>query len=289
MSNQLRLTRLNLAVIAASFGLMTAGQAVELDSKAVIFKTPDQFKWRDPSDKAPTNQTILLGDPSKQGLHIVINKFKPNRFGNPHYHPHDRYIMVIDGAPWRGTGPVVDWSHATRVPKGTFMIDYAGKVHWDGTKEESGAYLIAAIGPESQTPITPSSGPWNGGDPSAVTFKFPDQIEWKDNGGNRTADLFGDPAKPGFYVQMLTWKKGNNFSRPHFHPNDRFITVLSGTWWVGTGNKFDPANLTVPMPEGSFVTHFARGVHWDGAKDEDTTLLIMGDGPATGTRAEEAK
>jgi hypothetical protein len=25
------------------------------------------------------------------------------------------------------------------------------------------------------------------------------------------------------------------FSRPHFHSNDRFITVLKGTWWVGTG------------------------------------------------------
>ena len=78
-------------------------------------------------------------------------------------------------------------------------------------------------------------------------------------------------------------------SRPHFHPNDRFITVLSGTWWVGTGTKFDPANLTVPMKEGSFVTHFAKGVHWDGAKDEDATLLIIGDGPGTATRVEEVK
>jgi len=28
-------------------------------------------------------------------------------------------------------------------------------------------------------------------------------------------------------------------------------------------------------------------VHWDGAKDEDTVLLIMGEGPATSTDAEE--
>jgi hypothetical protein len=100
----------------------------------------------------------------------------------------------------------------------------------------------------------------------------------------------GDPDKPGLYVQMLTWLKGNHFSRPHFHPNDRFITVLSGTWWVGTCHKFDPDNLTVPMKAGTFVTHFGKGgVHWDGAKDEDTTLLVIGEGPATGTLVEAAK
>ena len=41
------------------------------------------------------------------------------------------------------------------------------------------------------------------------------------------------------------------------------------------------------MPAGSFVTHFAKQVHWDGAKDEDAILLIMGEGPATSTAAEE--
>jgi hypothetical protein len=40
------------------------------------------------------------------------------------------------------------------------------------------------------------------------------------------------------------------------------------------------------MPSGSFVTHYAKQVHWDGAKDEDTILLIMGEGPATSTLAE---
>jgi hypothetical protein len=28
-------------------------------------------------------------------------------------------------------------------------------------------------------------------------------------------------------------------------------------------------------------------VHWDGAKDEDAVLLIMGEGPGTSTDAEE--
>jgi len=41
-----------------------------------------------------------------------------------------------------------------------------------------------------------------------------------------------------------------NMSRPHFHPNDRFFVVVSGTWWVGTGEKFDP-ETTVPARAGA--------------------------------------
>jgi quercetin dioxygenase-like cupin family protein len=98
--------------------------------------------------------------------------------------------------------------------------------------------------------------------------------------------VVGDPTKPGFYMVYNKWTKGNHFSRPHFHPNDRYIVVLQGTWWVGTGPKFDLANTT-PMRSGTFVTHFGKQVHWDGAKDEDAVLLIMGEGPATATEAEE--
>ena len=125
-------------------------------------------------------------------------------------------------------------------------------------------------------------------DPKAVIFKLPDQIEWQGTGGNRSAVLAGDPNGTGLYVVMNRWLKGNNFSKPHFHPNDRFITVLQGTWWVGSGRKWDQNN-TVPMRPGTFVTHFGGQVHWDGAKDEDATILIVGMGPAASTRVEEEK
>ena len=120
-------------------------------------------------------------------------------------------------------------------------------------------------------------------DPTVVTFKLPDHIAWKDNpkGGNRSAVLQGDPSKPGPYAMLLQWLPGN-MSRPHFHPNDRFFVVISGTWWVGSGSKFDPGS-TVPVPAGSFVTHFAKGAHFDGAKDEQATILVWGEGPATST------
>jgi quercetin dioxygenase-like cupin family protein len=122
--------------------------------------------------------------------------------------------------------------------------------------------------------------------PAAVAFKLPEQIQWGqvNAAGAQNAILTGDPAKEGLYVVMTKWTAGNHFSHPHFHPHDRFITVLSGTWWVGSGTKFDP-DATVAMPAGTFVTHFGQQVHFDGAKAEDAVLLIVGEGPATATPA----
>lgn len=121
--------------------------------------------------------------------------------------------------------------------------------------------------------------------PAALIYKSPDQIQWKDAlPGAKMAVLQGDPDKPGLYIVLIKWSP-HSMSRPHFHPHDRFITVISGTWWVGTGSKFDPEN-TVPMTAGSFVTHFGKQIHYDGAKDQEAMIEIVGEGPATATSAE---
>jgi hypothetical protein len=121
--------------------------------------------------------------------------------------------------------------------------------------------------------------------PAALAFKLPDQIKWVDNAnGASNAVVYGDPAKPGLYIVLNKWHP-HHMSRPHFHPNDRYITVISGTWWVGTGSKYDP-DSTVAMPAGTFVTHFGKQIHYDGAKDEEALLEIVGMGPATATPAE---
>ena len=83
-------------------------------------------------------------------------------------------------------------------------------------------------------------------DPKVMSYTLPDKINWVRNaaGTNEQAILFGDPSKPGPYVVRLKWLPGN-MSRPHYHANDRFFIVISGTWWMGTGEKFDP--------EGSYI------------------------------------
>ena len=124
-------------------------------------------------------------------------------------------------------------------------------------------------------------------DRSAVDFTIAKDIKWEKVPGLQAerAILFGDPSKPGPYVMRLKWLPGG-MSRPHFHPHDRFFTVVSGTWWVGTGEKFDPES-TLPVPAGSYVIHYGNKIHYDGAKGEECVIQVSGMGPATATPAEK--
>src|SRR5260370_1885388 len=122
-------------------------------------------------------------------------------------------------------------------------------------------------------------------DSNAVLFKLPDQLNWRGTaGGTQQAVIFGDPNKEGsIYGVVIKWAPHTG-SRPHFHPNDRFIYVISGTWWKGTGPKYDPDSM-VPMKAGSVVTDLGKGIHYDGARDEPAVLEIVGIGPAASTNA----
>lgn len=116
-------------------------------------------------------------------------------------------------------------------------------------------------------------------DRNARDFRLPDQFAWK--GGpedpNQTAILFGDPSKPGLYVQV-TKRKPNVWSQPHSHKNERFITVLAGTFLIGTGPKFDKNN-TIAVGPGGVVHDIPNQMHYDGTGPEGATLQFIAMGP----------
>ena len=99
--------------------------------------------------------------------------------------------------------------------------------------------------------------------------------------GPEQAVLFGDPSKPGLYVICVRFPPGAH-SNPHFHSQDRHATVIKGVWWNGVGEELD-FNKAVPMKAGSYVLHPAKGVHWDGAADEEVVVQIIGEGPVETT------
>jgi hypothetical protein len=153
-------------------------------------------------------------------------------------------------------------------------------------RKSFGPWILMASTMAAVTSISAAEGPFAGLNPKAIAIRLPADIQWKGspNGVEQIA-LAGDASKPGLYVILVKWSAHHN-SRPHFHPNDRFITVLSGTWWVNTGRNYDPRHMQ-PVPAGSFVTHYANEVHYDGAKDGDAVLEIVGMGPETPTSAED--
>lgn len=109
----------------------------------------------------------------------------------------------------------------------------------------------------------------------------PDQIVWQKVRGGlgvQAALIAGDPAKPGTYVIRVKFPP-YVMDRPHFHSRDRHVTVLKGSWAVGTGKDFDPAKSR-QLPAGSYMFHPANGVHWDGSNNaEEVIVQVIGNGP----------
>jgi quercetin dioxygenase-like cupin family protein len=97
--------------------------------------------------------------------------------------------------------------------------------------------------------------------------------------------VFGDPAKPGLYAIRRRFKPGE-MSRPHYHDKDRLVTVIKGTWYTGEGDVYDPAKTT-PIKTGGFMLHPAGLHHFDGAKDQEVIVQIIGMGPVSTVSTEK--
>lgn len=123
-------------------------------------------------------------------------------------------------------------------------------------------------------------------DPTAISVIPFDKLKFNTApNGAQTATVFGDSRKPGLYGLIFKFPP-HLTTRPHSHPNDRYITVLSGTWWINTGAKYN-ADTMVPMKPGAIITDLAGQIHYDGTKDEPTMIYIVGMGPAPTVDREE--
>lgn len=104
--------------------------------------------------------------------------------------------------------------------------------------------------------------------------------------GIQTRTIKGDATKPGIYTIQLTIP-ANVKIQAHTHPDDRVATVVSGTWYIGYGAKFDEEKLKALTP-GSFYTEPPGVAHFAKTSREPVVLQITGNGP-TGTEYLEAR
>lgn len=118
-------------------------------------------------------------------------------------------------------------------------------------------------------------------DPDTMRVILPEKIQWQ--GDPATGDvhfpLFGDPKKSGMYGFLAKISPGH-FSEAHSFSNARYITVISGTWWISSSNNHD-ISRTFPVPAGSTVMDMPGKPRWSGAKDIPTIIEVVGMGPVT--------
>ena len=133
--------------------------------------------------------------------------------------------------------------------------------------------------------MVPGSPPAFATDP--IRAMAVDSIEFKPDAripGIASALIAGDPKRGPNYTVIVRFSPGTRVPA-HFHPDQRVITVLSGTYYLGGGDKFDESALKAYGP-GMVIIIPARAPHFSGSKDDGTVVLESGDA-ATGTTPTE--
>ena len=90
------------------------------------------------------------------------------------------------------------------------------------------------------------------------------------------AVVSGDPGQAGPFVVRLKAPAGFKVA-PHWHPTDENITVMSGTFAVGMGEKWDAAALK-SMSAGGFALMPAEMRHFATCKTA-CVVQVHGTGP----------
>src|ERR1044072_8523779 len=99
------------------------------------------------------------------------------------------------------------------------------------------------------------------------TALSPSDLKWGDAppglpAGGKMAVLNGDPTKPGPFTVRLQAPVGYKIG-PSTHPRAERLTVISGTFLVGMGDKFDESAMQEMSP-GSYLvlptgmSHFVK-------------------------------
>lgn len=118
-------------------------------------------------------------------------------------------------------------------------------------------------------------------DHKGITINRPGEVQWKDGPpslpkGAQIAILEGDPSKEGPFVFRV--KVPDGYRIPvHTHPKMERVTVISGVFNIGMGDKFDETK-TQAMLAGSYGFWEPGMKHFVWAKGE-TIAQFHGTGP----------
>lgn len=115
----------------------------------------------------------------------------------------------------------------------------------------------------------------------AIVAVTPDQVRWFTpayyTDGRQRAQLFGDSGREGAWVDRVRIP-GDSRVLAHTHPHDELVTVIQGTWYLGAGERFDPAKLH-GYPAGSFIVIPAGVPHFLATRQGPVIVQVTGTGP----------
>jgi hypothetical protein len=125
------------------------------------------------------------------------------------------------------------------------------------------ALPAAALAASDMVVINPGSIKWGDAPPSLPK-------------GAKLAVLYGDPSKAGPFCIRLMAPAGYKIP-PHWHSQAEALTVISGTFYLGMGDKMD-ATAAQPLKAGGF--HYLPPKEHHFAFSKATSVVqVNGEGP----------
>ena len=272
--------------ISKQLGLIVSVGAqapVTLDRSIRDYKLPSEIPW---VERGGSANLTLYGDASKPGgIYVSLLRRPFDNWSAPHTHQSERYVTVLEGTFLAGTGPVQDRNRVDALKAGTVVSETPKRMHYDGVGQDGVTLLFIGMGASGggQTTEAPRAPGGPNVDPTARQAKKVEDMVWTNAAdGSTLVNVYGDSSKAGIYVQFVR-RPPNSWSTAHRHPNDQFVWVMGGRMYIGTGSSVDK-NKTVGMPKGSYIHDFTNSTHYEGTKDEDLWLLVVGMGPAAPER-----
>jgi quercetin dioxygenase-like cupin family protein len=109
----------------------------------------------------------------------------------------------------------------------------------------------------------------------------PAEIEWQPappslESGAQVSVLEGNPGEAGVFTMRIRMPDGF-FIAPHSHPNVERVTVISGTFLLGSGDVLD-SDAADPLPPGSYVS-LPPGMHHFAIAEGETVIQLTSIGP----------
>jgi quercetin dioxygenase-like cupin family protein len=124
----------------------TVGSAPGVE-KAVRAVTPSELKWSAvPGYPAGYSRAMLEGDADKAGLHTYRVRLPAGFKIQPHTHPADEHVTVLQGTWSLGVGGTFDTSRLRSFPVGSYVVVPAGTPHFLSIESET-IVQVQGVGP----------------------------------------------------------------------------------------------------------------------------------------------
>ena len=134
----------------------------------------------------------------------------------------------------------------------------------DETTKSSTASTSASATSETHKVMNPADLKWGDAPPGLPA-------------GGKMAVLNGDPTQSGPFTARLKAPAGYTI-KPHTHPTAERLTVISGSFKIGMGEKLDEKSMQEMRP-GSYVVLPANMAHFAKATGKDSIVQIDSEGP----------